>query len=414
MPNRSPQPASYFARVKRYILIGGERFATVVDEAGAPAYYPTALFLSRRTLGLSVETMRAEANDLIHIGLWAQREQIDLNARLEAGEYLDPVAVETLAEACGLKTAALRRIAFQKVKEIWPGASVGKTDVVQNQLKARRLSTATDYFKFVGRMSEAKLPKRSQDRSDRIAAYEEMSALISSYIPKIRSSRVRGVINADELARVAAFVATGNPFDIWPKEALARRNWALVTLLTTCGIRQGEERQLKPCDVDLVACELRIVRRHDDPEDPRIEEPNAKTYDRIIPFGSAVARVLEDYMLGPGSDAAERRGSPFIFLSHDNRTHGSPISGKTALRVIQELGEHLKIDGLTPHHLRHGWIQNLADWAVSTGITAAEFERFANNLGGWSYVSRMASEYRGDHLTEAAYQAGLKIQGSRS
>lgn len=414
MPNKSPKPASYFSRVKRYILRDGERFATVVDEAGVPAYYPTAFILSRRTLGLSAETLKAIASDLVHIGLWAQREQIDLNARLEAGAYLDPVEVETLAEACGLKTASLRRVTSQTVKEIRRGITIKKADLVMNQHKGQRLSTAKRYFEFVGRMSEAWLPKRSLELSDRIAARNEMSTLIEAYKPKVRSSRVRGVIKPDDLARVAAFVATGNPLEIWPKEALAQRNWALVTVLTTCGLRQGEERQLKPCDVDLAACELRVVRRHDDPEDPRIEEPNAKTFDRIIPFGSAVARVLEDYMLGHGSDAAEIQGSPFIFLSHDNRTHGSPISAKTAQRVIKELGEYLKIDGLTPHHLRHGWIQNLADWAVSTGITAAEFERFANNLGGWSYVSRMASEYRGDHLTEVAYQAGLKIQGDRS
>lgn len=414
MPNKSPQPSSYFFRVKRYILSGGERFATVVDEDGVPAYYPTALFLSRRTRGLSVETMRAEASDLVHIGLWAQRERIDLNARLEAGEYLDPVEVETLAEACGVKTSALRRIAVTKVKEIWRGASFGRADRVLNQQKARRLSAAMQYFEFVGRMSEAWLPKRSEDLADRIAAREEMIGLIKAYMPKEKSSRIRGVIKADQLARVAAFVATGDPFEIWPNEALARRNWSLILLLVTCGIRQGELRQLKPGDIDLAACELRVERRHDDPEDPRVDEPNAKTHDRIIPFGPAVAKTLEEYMLGSGSDAAEKQGSAFIFLSHDNRTFGSPISTKAVQRAVADLGRHLKIGGLTPHHLRHGWIQNLADWALSVGISAAEFERFANNLGGWSYMSRMASEYRGDHLTEAAFKSGLKVQGNRS
>jgi integrase len=209
-------------------------------------------------------------------------------------------------------------------------------------------------------------------------------------------------------------VATGDPLEIWKKEAVARRNWALVKTLVTTGVRQGEARQLKVPDLDLSKCEMRVERRHDDPEDPRLREPNAKTYDRIIPYGTDLADTLEDYILGPGSDAAGKKGSPFVFLSHDNRTYGSPISGSTARRVVKRLGEHLGIAGLTPHHLRHGWIQNLADWAVETGIDAAEFERFANNLGGWSYLSKMATEYRGDHLTQAAFQAGLKIQGERS
>lgn len=72
----------YFHRVQRFVLGGGERFATVVDEAGAPAYYPTALALSRRSRSISADTMAAEAADLVHLGLWAHRERIDLNARI--------------------------------------------------------------------------------------------------------------------------------------------------------------------------------------------------------------------------------------------------------------------------------------------------------------------------------------------
>lgn len=404
----------YFHKTRRYILNGGERFATVVDDRGLPAYYPTALLLSRRHRGISANTLSATASDLVHLGLWDLRERIDLNRRLETGSYLDPVEIETLAEACSLKTDAMRQLISGRISKFLQGGTLHKELLVTNQQKSRRLTAAMDYFDFVGRMAEARVSKRSSEFEDRISSREEMLSLIKHLRPKMKSSRVRGAITSGELAKVATFIGTGDPFSVWSDKSVARRNWALVTLLIACGLRQGEERQLKPDDVDLAACELRVERRHDDPEDPRIDEPNAKTYDRIIPFGAAVAQVLEDYMLGPGSDAAEKRGSPFIFLSHDNRTHGTPISARTVQRVVNELGLHLEITGLTPHHLRHGWMQNLADWAVNAGIDAAEFERFANNLGGWSYLSKMAAEYRGDHLTEAAYKAGLKIEGSRS
>ncbi|WP_175545227.1 hypothetical protein [Thalassovita taeanensis] len=74
----------YLFKVKRYVRPDGERFATVVDRFGVPSYYPTALMLSRRPKGISVKTMEATAADLVHVGLWTQRERIDLNARLEA------------------------------------------------------------------------------------------------------------------------------------------------------------------------------------------------------------------------------------------------------------------------------------------------------------------------------------------
>ena len=334
----------YFCRVERFVLGDGERLATVVDEDGAPAYYPTCLALSSRARSVSVETLAAQATDLVHIGQWAMREGLDLNARLEAGLYLDAAEIETLAEASSLKTSALRRLNAKTVSEIRRGASLSRADLVTNSLKARRLTTAMRYFELVGRIAEAHLSKRSAELSRRIEDRSAMVDLIQSHRPKIRSSRIRGIIPAGELARVAIFVATGDPLSIWKKEAVARRNWALIRLLVTAGLRQGEARQLKATDVDSIIGELRVERRHDDPEDPRVREPNAKTYDRIIPFSHDLAEDLDDYILGPGSDAAEKRGSPFLFLSHDNRTHGSPsamisprismttFSGRAAMR----------------------------------------------------------------------------------
>ena len=79
--------------MRRYILSNGERFATVVDETGAPAYYPTAMALAQRHRGVSVNTMEAAAADLVHIGLWALRERIDLNGRLD-GRFYGPGAEE--------------------------------------------------------------------------------------------------------------------------------------------------------------------------------------------------------------------------------------------------------------------------------------------------------------------------------
>ena len=404
----------YFSAVRRYVLSSGERFATVVDADGVPAYYPTCVILAQRTQGISVETMAALARDLVHIGLWAVRERIDLNARLEAGLYFRQVEVETLAEACGLKTAALRKLTSRSVSEIRRSASISKQDLVINTLKSRRLTTALLYFDFVGKMSEAWQPKRSSELQTRIEDRNEMTRLIKAHRPRVRSSRVRNTVSAADLARVAAFVATGSASAIWKNESLALRNWALIKVLVGTGIRQGEGRQLKAGDIDLIGCELRVERRHDDPEDPRSLEPNAKTYDRTIPFNDGLAQALEDYLLGPGSDAAAKKGSSFVFLTHDNRTFGTPISAHTARKVVRDLGAHLGIEGLTPHQLRHGWIQNLADWAISEGINASDFERFANNLGGWSYMSKMATEYRGDQITKAAYEAGILVEGARS
>jgi integrase len=230
----------------------------------------------------------------------------------------------------------------------------------------------------------------------------------------MRSSRVRGVIEHGELARVAAFVINGDAADIWPNDALASRNWAITKLLIECGLRQSELRQLKVDDIDTGLAIVTVERRHNDPDDPRLYEPNAKTFDRKIPMSDGLCDALEDYLMGAGGEVADHSGSPFFFLSHSPRNLGEPISAKTVARAIKDLGEHLSVPDLTPHHLRHSWIQNLADWAIENGVGAAEFERFANHMGGWSYLSKMASEYRGDQITQKAYDAGLQVMEARS
>lgn len=138
--------------------------------------------------------MAAQAADLIHVGLWALRENIDINARLEAGDYFGPVEIDTLAEACGVTTTALRRVTSQSVSEIRRGIAFTSADLVTNQQKSRRLTTALRYFEFVGQMSEAGLRKRSRELSERVLARQEMAELIAEYRPKIRSSRVRGAL----------------------------------------------------------------------------------------------------------------------------------------------------------------------------------------------------------------------------
>lgn len=402
----------YFCSTRPLVLTGGERFSCVFRSDGVPAYYPTALALKKRAKAVSSNTLRALALDLIHIGLWGDREGIDINSRLENGRYFEPHEIETLAEACSYSTSSMRRIVKSKIKEIKRGISFTKRDLVGNSLKSRRLATAVEYFNFVGTLNESDLPRRSHELRDRSEFRSEMVDQISANKPRMLGSRTKN-ISYVSLARVTTFILEGSPSLLWENEASKERNWAILRLLLETGIRQGELRQIKVEDLDLNQGTLTIVRRPDDPEDPRAIEPNAKTFDRIIPLSDALMELLEAYILGSGSDVAEVSGTPFLFLSHSNNSRGQPLSDKTVQNIVSDVGDLLAIPGLSPHDLRHTWIQNLANWSIENGIEPAEFERFANNLGGWSYLSKMASEYRGDQLTEQAYAAGLRVENER-
>jgi len=403
----------YFSIVRTIKLENGERFSTVFRDDGVPAYYPACLALAKRNRGLVNNSLLSLGNNLIHLGLWAERENLDINKRLEDGDYFSTSEIETLVEACSYETNALRRLLTAKVSELRKGISFTQADMVGNGTKASRLSTARDYFELVAKMSEAHLPRKSDELAERLIKRKEMLEDIEIYRPKIRKGRT-GRISHTKLAKVTNFLLSDQPCtDIWKDNDISIRNWTILRILLECGLRQGELRQLKCDDVDLRGNTISIYRRPDDPEDPRLNPPTQKTYDRKIPISNSLAQLIEDYMLGPGSDMATISGSPFLFLSHSNNSKGEPLGPKTVERIVKELGAHLNIKGLCPHDLRHTWMQNLANWSIENNIEPSEFERFANFLGGWSYLSKMATEYRGDQITEQAYKAGLKVQVDR-
>lgn len=133
-----------------------------------------------------------------------------------------------------------------------------------------------------------------------------------------------------------------------------------------------------------------------------------------MPIPHRVAKLLEEYVLGPGSDAAALLGSNFVFLTQGPRSSGVPIGPKVVERAVRDLGIHLGFPDLHPHALRKAWIQNLTRWAIENDIPDGQLDRTANYLGGWSYLSKAASEYRGDQLTRLAYEAGLKVEEERN
>jgi len=406
----------YFSYVRKHLRPDGERLPLVFEATGVPAYYPTFLILDRRAKNAASGTLERIAHDLIHFGQVLAFEGLDdVHVRFGKGRYFNHAEIDAIAQTSSVTTPALRRLNNAKVVLARREQGFGKNEYVSNTVKHRRLTNFANYLDLVGRVNEARTSstkERHRLSGERQAMYEQLRELR----PKVRSSRVRGKIPYEELGRVIKFIANPEPSDlrqIWPNEAIRIRNFAIITVLVQCGLREGELRQLRADDVDLNQCTLMVARRPDDPEDPRLNEPNAKTSDRIIPLRHLVVERLENYILGPGSKVAEAGGSPFLFLSDGNRSRGKPVGRSVIVDAVRSLGAHLGIPHLHPHALRSAWVQNLVDWAIKNEIPQGELDRFANYLGGWSYFSKSASHYQGDHLTKKAYEHGLLVERER-
>ena len=120
------------------------------------------------------------------------------------------------------------------------------------------------------------------------------------------------------------------------RHGLAKRNYALVTVLVEAGLRVGEVCQLRWGDLELRDRSGRV----------RVREGKGRK-EREVPLNSNARRALRLY-LGHRQQAQE----DYVFLSERG---GRPLALRTIQATLAELGQRARIRRLpvTPHLMRH-------------------------------------------------------------
>ena len=213
-----------FCSVDVRTLTGGERFATVVRDDGCPSFLPTAWILSRWR-AVALNTLLSNAQDLIHLGQCAQREGVDVHERLRGGRYLGDFEIDTLMEACGLRIEVLRRL-NRPGRSKRRGERISRlvaSDRVGAATKARRFGLVAEYLAYVSQFHDHQPNVSQEERMRRRYEREAMIAAINGFRPWAHGSRVPRQ-DADTLARISEFIASGDPATIWTDEAIRQRN----------------------------------------------------------------------------------------------------------------------------------------------------------------------------------------------
>lgn len=141
---------------------------------------------------------------------------------------------------------------------------------------------------------------------------------------------------------------------------LAYRNWALLELLYSSGLRLSEVQQLDRQDLDLRGGEVRVTGKGDK--------------ERIVPVGEKATEALRGYLgllddsalarggnrPGRGGESPEEQGPPRapLFVSRQ----GGRLSRRQIQRAVGEaLEEVARGEGLSTHALRHSFATHLLD-----------------------------------------------------
>ncbi|AHI65528.1 tyrosine-type recombinase/integrase [Burkholderia thailandensis] len=407
----------YIARRVRFR--NGERVSVLKAPNGLPVHEVTLYVDKFRRKGRAANTIHGVCMALALLYRELASNEVDLFARLGAGEFLAIPELDRLASAAqyrvddlededeGEDNPSVINLARARFRRHSREAPTRRAVDVGTQ--ATRLRCMADFLEFAVTYVSSTLaaPARSELKS----ASERALAVFRANIPK-GSKRAklnaRVGLSTEEADRLLAVVKLDSPDNPWKHEFVRRRNWLIIVLLLATGMRRGELLGLQVGDLAPNQPKLRIVRRADSASDARLKQANTKTGDREIELRHAIMKALWAFIRSDRYAIKAARKIPQVFVSDE----GEALSESSIDKLFAEL--RAACPGLpvrlTSHVMRHTWNDRFSEQAEALGLSDAVEEKARNAQQGWADNSAMAATYTRRHTARKGREVALKLQ----
>ena len=280
---------------------------------------------------------------------------------------------------------------------------------VESSTQYNRLTVIAEYLKW---FSSHVISRPSTTESKQIDSIEMQ---IKSRRPS-RKGRNKDIdrslddVQLEALFEVIRIGSEQNPFTA----DVQRRNRLIVLLLYHLGLRGGELLNIKVSDIDFSKHQVKVLRRADERDDPRVNEPNVKTLERTLPISETLSKELHDYVTKDRRKVPNATRNSFLFVTHKSGpTVGQPIS-KSGYHKIMHVVKAVspKLYALTGHKLRHTWNRKFSAHMDSMDNPPSEErqEQIRSYLMGWKTGSGSAAHYNKRFRQEQAKKAALELQ----
>lgn len=399
--------------VSRFIMDSGERYCLVVERPTClPLYYPNLYLTTQlRNKSDAFATIEAEASHLVVFLRFLDQRRIDLEARLVKRQFLKDFEID-----------ALRDFAQRKLRKFSAGVSYGSafnldesqepTEIVSNGTQYLRLTAIANYLNWFARHL---LDKAEHGTVEQIGV---MCGQIKARRPEKKGrndDRRDKSLNDEQLDALFEVIRPGsdlNPFT----ESVQKRNRLMILLLFHLGIRGGELLNIRIRDIDFSKNQLKIVRRADEKDDTRTNQPNAKTLGRLLPLGDTLVKELHDYIIRDRRKVRNANRNDFLIVTHkEGPTQGHPISKAAYHKVIAVVrAVSSQIYAMSGHMLRHTWNRRFSERmdSMDSPLGEARQEQLRSFLMGWKEGSGTAAIYNRRFAEKKGHEASLRMQRS--
>lgn len=399
--------------VQTRIFGEGERRALLVAEDGRLDWYSTLyITLNYRNVGSSHNTQSSVLDAIRALLLWSgkQKPPIDLAGRFRAKEWLDEVEVDRLIEFLRVKVAKRAPLSVEassssrqlKSRKRPPAVLVSKGIYT-------RLTYVALYLQWLAEQLN-RGPSRRPSASDHMRMVQRVLHKRPP-VSKARSvSRKKGLEpeEVEWLFETLRPDSPTNPFE----ENVRFRNFLIFVLLIVLGVRGGELLALKISDFNFEHENVDIVRRHDDPSDPRTYQPVVKTLGRLLPLQPELCDLVFEYINQHRSKIKPAKKHPFLLVTHREGPHfGKPLSSKGLYKIFKTILKNRKdMKSFHPHRLRHTANDYISELADSQKISPANERKLRSFLMGWTQTSLSAATYTERYIERSANELSLKLQ----
>lgn len=412
-------------RVHPIRLHNGERFPIVLyKKTGLPLFYPnTYLSAKIRGKGDASGSMANAGHAIKCLWAWAAIENIDILERMLKCDPLDPTELDSLAHHLRQKYKAMLQRRDDLVTRRKPknsrSTSKGhrrnpkstaktKKSLVKSSTTSQRLTYVIDFLDYLKEIGLRSV-RRGNTKKEARDAMDKMLDSLRARIPKDKEDETykrHGLaVTAQEILwELLEETSSLNP---WAK-AVRARNKLIIMLLFGLGIRRGELLNINLDDIHFRKNKIFIRRLPDNPEDPRLYEPNVKTLPRWLKMRDALVDALEDYIINYRGRFKGANKHGFLIVSSRN---GAPLSLSGLNHVFDKLKETpgLPLD-ISPHTGRHTWNDNFSDECDEKKVLEKKEIETRCKLMGWVKGSQMARTYTRRHIEEKAEELSLNVQ----
>jgi integrase len=396
----------------------------LLGDDGMPLFYPTVYEVAMRRMTKASATLSSDLKAIQFLYLWAEQNNIDIEARFHKGEFL------TLQEIIDLTSAATLRV-DQYFK---PSSTVPNPPKIRN-LSSYRMSSpkrtqanvalATSATRirnicyYLDWLAKERSKHVSSGHKDYEAIKEARNEMRTNLLARVSTHRKYEAASREGLALeqqtlILKAIDPNSSLNPWKDNFTRLRNQLFITLLLKLGCRRGEALLMRiQRDIDLRNNKLTIHRVPDDKDDPRRDEPNSKTLAREIPLDENLARMLSDYITHVRSKIKGAKRHDFLFVAAKT---GCPMSKSAVTKVFQELRDNVQglEKTLTAHILRHTWNDNFSKECDKHKLPEETEKKTRNYLMGWKDSSNTAVVYTRRHVKIKAQELSLKLQNKIS